>query len=84
MLSKEYDLKEFFIKNLILLNKSSLEDFKKTFAPNVNLDKVTTNYFFKHNLFFDKTTDPGQNYFIITDKEYSFLNFMFFILLKIN
>jgi len=78
MLSKEYDLKEFFIKNLILLNKSSLEDFKKTFAPNVNLDNVKTNYFLNTIYYFDKTTDPGQNYFIITDKEYSFFEFHVF------
>ena len=78
MLSKKYDLKNFFIKNLILLNKLSLEEFKKTFTSNVNLDNVTTNYYLNSIYFFDKTADPGQNYFIVTDKEYSFFEFHVF------
>jgi len=76
--SKEYDSKKNFIRNLILLNLSSLKDFKKAFNKNLSVDKARTPYFLNTIYFFDNTKDPGQNYFIITDKEYSFFEFHIF------
>tara|TARA_B100000989_G_scaffold152623_1_gene113862 strand:+ start:794 stop:2491 length:1698 start_codon:yes stop_codon:yes gene_type:complete len=76
--SKEYDSKKNFIRNLILLNLSSLKDFKKAFNKNLSVDKARTPYFLNTIYFFDNTQDPGQNYFIITDKEYSFFEFHIF------
>ena len=50
----------------------------KKYDSNINLDVVKSNYFFNTISFFDNTTDPGQNYFIITDDEYSFFEFHIF------
>ena len=76
--SKEYDSKKNFIRNLILLNLSSLKDFKKAFNKNLSVDKARTPYFLNTIYFFSKTSDPGQNYFIITDKDYTFFEFHIF------
>ena len=76
--SKEYDSKKNFIRNLILLNLSSLKDFKKAFNKNLSVDKARTPYFLNTIYFFDNTQDPGQNYFIITDKDYTFFEFHIF------